>query len=91
MDMFVKQRNFKVIFFAMDKKLKREEDEMWLGVANAFRVFMVNSDNDKAFKERQAVEQRTSIADKGAETLNLVNEMVKDQEKQQKLLENLKR
>ena len=35
MDLFTRQRNYKVIFFSIDKELKKEEDTMWLGITSA--------------------------------------------------------
>jgi hypothetical protein len=41
MRIFKSQRPYKVIFFSIDKDLKREEDSIWLGSTNSIKTFMI--------------------------------------------------
>ena len=45
MNIFQSQKAYKVIFFSMDKELKREEDTQWLGVSHAGKSFSVDMAN----------------------------------------------
>ena len=44
MDIFLKQRTFKVICFAMDKRLKMESYEQWNGMSNAIDIQIMKQD-----------------------------------------------
>jgi hypothetical protein len=52
MDMFIKQRNFKVICFALDKKLKHQYDEEWQGLTHSMKTFQTRIEEDKAEQRR---------------------------------------
>ena len=39
MNIFQSQKPYKVIFFTIDKELKKEEDTMWLGITSAIQRF----------------------------------------------------
>ena len=62
MDIFMRQRNYKVIFFSIDKELKREEETMWLGIVNAVTKNQVDMANRKRAQDRKSDAARDLIA-----------------------------
>jgi hypothetical protein len=48
MNIFQSQKPYKVIFFTIDKELKKEEGTMWLGITSAIQRFQVDMSNKKA-------------------------------------------
>lgn len=62
MNIFQSQKPYKVIFFTIDKELKKEEDTMWLGITSAIQRFQVEMANKKAQQDKLSNKVRDDIS-----------------------------
>jgi hypothetical protein len=63
MEIFLRQRNYKVIFFSIDKEIKREEDTVWLGTVSSIQRFQIDMANKKKMQDKKSDQARFAIAD----------------------------
>ena len=89
MDLFTRQRNYKVIFFSIDKELKKEEDTMWLGITSAVQRFQVDMQNKKKQQDKKSDKVREDISIQQKQTLEIVKESIEDQKKMERKMEEL--
>ncbi len=79
MDLFMKSSHIKVIFFSIDRKRKRAEDERWLGISNAIRILQVNQNNDNNDKRKEDMKVTKGLAAKQDHANDYLKELLQEQ------------
>ena len=89
MNIFKSQKPYKVIFFTIDKELKKEEDTMWLGITNAIKTFQIEMMNRKKTQDKKSDSVRDDISHQQKMTLEMVKDSIEDQKKMEKKFDDL--
>mmetsp|Transcript_38034 Transcript_38034/g.58058 ORF Transcript_38034/g.58058 Transcript_38034/m.58058 type:complete len:360 (-) Transcript_38034:168-1247(-) len=79
MDLFMKSSHVKVIFFSIDRKRKRAEDERWLGISNAIRILQVNQNNDNNDRRKDDMKVTKNLSKKQDNANEYLKEMLQEQ------------
>ena len=75
MDMFVKQRNFKVICFAVDKNFRDRQSNEWLGIVSSLKSFGRLQAFERDEKEKEIAKRRDLMFSKQSSTLEAVGDL----------------
>ena len=79
MDLFMKSSAYKVIFFSIDRKRKRAEDERWLGITNAIRILQTNQNNENNDKRKDDLEVTKGLSKKQTKANDYLKELIEEQ------------
>jgi hypothetical protein len=78
MNIFKSQRPYKVIFFSIDKDVKKEEDTMWLGVTHDIQRFQIEMINKKKQQDKKTDKVREEISSQQKLTLEIIKDSIED-------------
>lgn len=74
MDMFLKQRNFKVICFAMDKRFRKEIESEWQGISHSIKQ-RIDDNEERRDDEKEEAKKELEVRFRQQD---LTHEMVKN-------------
>jgi len=75
----MKSSVYKVIFFSIDRRMKKVQDGKWLGMSNAIRILQVNQNNENNDNRKEDLKKTEDLSKKQTYANEQLKELLEEQ------------